>query len=107
MQRRRTQPHIGKKVFERIAPTLAHLDPTATITRKICSVRIVATSAHRNPCRVFNRSDRHGGLSMSGLAFTDGSAAVATARSDQTTHKMHAENGFLRTAVTTTNPARV
>lgn len=51
----RPQSHIVQKQLERVAPFLAHRDPTTAIVREIRTVRVVAPSLGVAPCAVFRR----------------------------------------------------
>lgn len=63
MLRRRSTSYVGKEVFKRFSPSVAHGDPTRPVVGECLMVRVVATRDHVHPCPIFRRP-----LPVSGFA---------------------------------------
>ena len=62
-------PHVSQKVFERITPSLAHLDPATAIPFVGLVFLVVATLPHAVPCALLRSSSVASKVSVLGMRF--------------------------------------
>jgi len=111
MLRGRSTSYVGKEVFKRFSPSVAHGDPARPVVSEISMVRVVTTRDHRTPCSIFRgrRGFAVGRFPVSTRGFTElraKFAAKASARLRSTTIEHLGKNDRLVPAFTTTSPTR-